>query len=288
MTAKRQLSAIKVESHLLKTTFKHIHDDGFYNSSRKDANKISTQISPSNFSKETISSQKVSKQDPSTPKSHTKTSEIKCFKCLSFGHIAANCPHKKTIMFNAVNQALITTKDKNTNEKQEESHVGLTLLTPTQITKPLRYTFFLSFSFPNNSKYLTSLLRKFRDVFNIPPKSFPLLRGFSQQNHFFLKHPLQSWHVSRTIPYELPKLHAHKFVAHPNLRNIFSVYKLTMLFAGVLNSRSNSLQLGGHDVSQKYMKMTKDAILEGHLNKQVKTSSIEEMDKAQSIGSSSY
>ena len=34
--------AIKVESYLLKTTFKHTHDDGFYNSSRKDANKIST------------------------------------------------------------------------------------------------------------------------------------------------------------------------------------------------------------------------------------------------------
>ena len=41
---------IKVESHLLKITFKHTHNDGFYNSSRKDANKISTQISPSNIS----------------------------------------------------------------------------------------------------------------------------------------------------------------------------------------------------------------------------------------------
>jgi len=39
--------------------------------------------------------------------------------------------------------------------------------------------------------------------------------------------------------------------------------------------------LAKSDVSQKYMKMTKDAV--GHLNKQIKTSSIEEMDKAQSI-----
>ena len=77
----------------------------------KDANKISTQISPSNFSKETISPQKVSTQNPSTPKSPTETSKIKCFKCLSFGHITANCPLKKTIMFNAVYGALITTKD---------------------------------------------------------------------------------------------------------------------------------------------------------------------------------
>jgi len=90
-------------------------------------------------------------------------------------------------MFNAVNQSLITTKDKNTNEKEEESHVGLTFF-----TKPLRYTSSLSFSFLHNSKYLTFLLRKFRDVTDIPPKSFPLLRGFSQKNHLFSKHPLQS------------------------------------------------------------------------------------------------
>ena len=40
--------AIKVESHLLKTTFKNTHDDGFYKSSRKDANNISTKTSLSN------------------------------------------------------------------------------------------------------------------------------------------------------------------------------------------------------------------------------------------------
>jgi len=36
------------------------------------------------------------------------------------------------------------------------------------------------------------------------------------------------------------------------------------------------------DVTQKYIKMTKDVKLEG-FNKQIKTSSIEEMDKTQSI-----
>jgi len=56
--------AIKVESHLLKTTLKNTHDDGFYNSSRKDAYKIYTQHSPSKFSKETTSFQKVSNQNP--------------------------------------------------------------------------------------------------------------------------------------------------------------------------------------------------------------------------------
>jgi len=61
---------------------------------------ISTKTYPSNFSKETSSHNKVSKEKPSIPtlKSPTKTSSRKCFKCLGFGHIAANCPTKRTIM----------------------------------------------------------------------------------------------------------------------------------------------------------------------------------------------
>jgi len=79
--------AIKVESQLLKkTTFKNTHNDDFYKSSWKDTNKNSIKTSPSNFSKETTSHQKVSKHNPSTsiPKSPTKTSSKKCFKCLGF------------------------------------------------------------------------------------------------------------------------------------------------------------------------------------------------------------
>ena len=101
--------AIKVELHLLKTTtFKHTQDDDFYNSSRKDAHKISTQTSRSKFSKETTSLKKVSTQHPSTPKSPTKPSKTKYFKCLSFGHITANCPNKQTIMLHVVKQTNLT------------------------------------------------------------------------------------------------------------------------------------------------------------------------------------
>ena len=109
--------AIKVESHLLKTTFKNTHDDSFYNSSRKDATKVSTQNSPSNFCKETTSSQKVSTQNPSTPKSSTKTLKTKCFKCLSFEHIAANCPNKQPTKLNEVKQDQFTINNKSENEK---------------------------------------------------------------------------------------------------------------------------------------------------------------------------
>jgi len=93
--------AIKVASQLLeKTILKNTHNDGFSKFSWKDRNKNSTKTSPSNFSKETTSHQKVYKNNPSTTtlKSPTKTSSTKCFKCLGFGHIAANCPNKRTTM----------------------------------------------------------------------------------------------------------------------------------------------------------------------------------------------
>jgi len=51
-----------VESQISKkTTLKNTHNDGFYESSLKDANKNFTKTSPSNFSKETTTHQKVSK-----------------------------------------------------------------------------------------------------------------------------------------------------------------------------------------------------------------------------------
>jgi len=90
-----------VESQILKkTTFKNTHNDGFYKSSWKDKNKTSTKTFPSNFSKKTTSHHRVSKDQPSTstPKSPTKTSSRKYFKCLDFGRIAANCPTKRTMM----------------------------------------------------------------------------------------------------------------------------------------------------------------------------------------------
>ena len=54
------------------------------------------------FQKETTSPQKNSTQNPFTPKSPTKTSKTKCFKCLSFGYIAANYPNKRTIKLHEV------------------------------------------------------------------------------------------------------------------------------------------------------------------------------------------
>jgi len=163
-------------------------------------------------------------------------------------------------------------KTKRENIKDEErkdktgiitsSHaVKIIMLTRTKIQiAPQRYSSSLSFSLPNHYKYLTSLIKKFRDDIHKPLKGFHLLIGFSQTKHFFPKHFLQTWPVSRTHSSELPKLHGNKFDLETTYRNfsIFLVNKLTMLFTGFLNLWSNYFQLGGHDTTQINNQMTKD------------------------------
>ena len=91
--------AIKVESQLSKKThFKNSHNDGYYHSSWKNKNKTSSKTFPSNVEKDSTYNRRHSKPSTSTPKSPTKTSSKKCFKCLGFGHIASNCPSKRNMM----------------------------------------------------------------------------------------------------------------------------------------------------------------------------------------------
>jgi len=91
--------AIKVESQLSKKThFKNSHNDDYYHSSWKNKNKSSSKTFPSNFEKHSTYNPRHSTPSTSTPKSPTKTSNKKCFKCLGFGHIASNCPSKRNMM----------------------------------------------------------------------------------------------------------------------------------------------------------------------------------------------
>jgi len=83
--------AIKVESQLSKkTSSKNSHNDGYYQSSWKNKNKFSSKTFPSNSVKESTYNPRDSKPSTITPKSPTKISSKKCFKCLSFGHIASD------------------------------------------------------------------------------------------------------------------------------------------------------------------------------------------------------
>jgi len=156
-------------------------------------------------------------------------------------------------------------KDKERNDKTSintSPHtVKTTMLTHTKIQTTLPRCFSsLPFSLPIHSKYLISLIKKFRDDIKKPSEGSHLLRGFSQTNQILPKHSLQTWHISKTHPCKLPKLHEHKFDLQTISKNvsIFSVNKLTMLFTRVINSRSNSFQLGGHDTTQLDKEITKD------------------------------
>ena len=178
---------------------------------------------------------------------------MKCFKCLGFGHIAANCPTKSTKL---ATKEQIQIKKKE-NEKAEESKKGFTLLDLPKITAPSRYTSSFSLSLPKVSTYLRSFLKNVRDDFQAPSKGFHLLRGSSSQRFVIPQHSFQTWFVYRNPSYALPK--EHNLSSHPNFCTILNVNKLTMLSIGVLNLRSNSLELRGHDTTQVAMKMTKEA-----------------------------
>jgi len=90
--------AIKVESQISKkNSLKNSHNDDFYHSSWTNKHKSSSTF-PSNFKKESTYKPRDSKPSTSNPQSPTKNSSKKCFKCLGFGHIAAHCPTKRTMM----------------------------------------------------------------------------------------------------------------------------------------------------------------------------------------------
>jgi len=93
-------------------------------------------------------------------------------------------------------------------------------------------------------------------------KDSHILRGFSPKSHFIPKYSFQTWPIYRTHSYELLKFNEHKLASHPKSRNvsIFSMNRLTILFSGVLNSRSNSFQLEGHDTIQLNKDITNDTI----------------------------
>jgi len=155
-------------------------------------------------------------------------------------------------------------KDKLGNNTSPNTSKTIMLTRTEMQTAPPRCFSSLSFSLPSNFKYLTSWIKNFWDENKTPPKGSHLLRGFSSKSHLIPKYYSQTWLVSKTHPYELPNLNEHKFTSHSISRNILYMNKLTMLFTGVLNSRLNSFQLGGHETSQLAKQLTKDTRENSH------------------------
>jgi len=120
-----------------------------------------------------------------------------------------------------------------------------------------------SCSLPKVPTSTPSWLKNVRDDFYIPPNGFYHLRRLFSKNIIIPKQSFQTWSVYRTSFSKLPMLKNAKSSLSISSCILLSNCKLTLSYAGVLNSGSNFLQLGGHDVTQKYMKMTKVVILEG-------------------------
>ena len=88
--------ASKIENQLArKNAFKNSSKDTYYHSSWKSKNSSFSNIPL----KDSTFKPRESKPSTSTsrPKSPPKSSSKKCFKCLSYGHIASNCPSKRTM-----------------------------------------------------------------------------------------------------------------------------------------------------------------------------------------------
>ncbi|XP_068489409.1 uncharacterized protein [Phaseolus vulgaris] len=88
--------ASKIENQLArKNAFKNSSKDNYYHSSWKNKNNSFSNIP----SKDSTFKPRESKPSTSNsrPKSPPKSSSKKCFKCLSYGHIASNCPSKRAM-----------------------------------------------------------------------------------------------------------------------------------------------------------------------------------------------
>jgi len=108
-----------------------------------------------------------------------------------------------------------------------------------------------------------TILKKFRDDLQKPPKGSHVLRRFSQTNHFFPKHSLQTWSVSRIQPYELPKLNEQVY---------FTFYITQYLIYEQSNyviCKSSKFEVEffptwGHDTTQLAKQMTNDTSDNSH------------------------
>ena len=159
-----------------------------------------------------------------------------------------------------VHEDQIKMKTKRENEKAKEvitkpSHTTLStksimLTRAMPQVEPPRYASFLSFSLPKVLISTPTWLKNVRDDFFIPPNGFHHLRGHFPKNIIIPKQFFPTWSVYRTSFSELPLLTNSKSCLPFSYSTINCKSKMTLLYAGIQNSWSNSLQLGEHDRDQ--------------------------------------
>ena len=118
------------------------------------------------------------------------------------------------------------------------------------ILSPPRYFPSLSFSLPKVPISTPSLLKNVRDDFFISLNGFHHLRGLIPKNIIIPKQFFPTWFVYRTSFSELPLLTNSKSCFPFSYSTVNCKNKLTLLYAVIQNSWSNSLQLEEYDRDQ--------------------------------------
>ena len=104
----------------------------------------------------------------------------------------------------------------------------------------------LSFSLPKVPTSPPSWLKNVRDDFFIPPNGFHHLRGLFSKTIIIPKYCFPTWSIYRTSFSELPLLTNSKSCLPFSYSIVHFDSKLTLLYAGIQNSWTNSFQLGEH------------------------------------------
>jgi len=94
------------------------YNQNWTNRSKKEGGNSFRPAATSPHGKSTVSSVGGSKHNTSTSSSNTRTRNIKCFKCLGRGHIASECPTRRTMIIKADGE--ITSESKISEEEVEE------------------------------------------------------------------------------------------------------------------------------------------------------------------------
>jgi len=105
----------------------------------------------------------------------------------------------------------------------------------------------LSFSLPKVLTSPPSWLKNVRDDFFLPPNGFHHLRRLFPKNIIIPEQFFPTWSIYRTSFSELPLLTNSKSCLPFSYSTVNFDSKLTLLYAGIQNSWTNSLQLGEHD-----------------------------------------
>ena len=108
----------------------------------------------------------------------------------------------------------------------------------------------LSFSLPKVLTSPPSWLKNVRDDFFLPPNGFHHLRRLFPKNIIIPEQFFPTWSIYRTSFSELPLLTNSKSCLPFSYSTVNFDSKLTLLYAGIQNSWTNSLQLGKHDRDQ--------------------------------------